>query len=63
MGRGYLLDTNIIAYWFDSERDEHERVVRRIKPLSPETPLTISAITWGEIQYGHQLVSEEPTPV
>jgi len=53
--RGYLLDTNIVVYWFDARRPQHERVVRHIQELSEATPLMISAITLGEIEFGLQV--------
>ena len=52
---GYLLDTNIVAYWFDTRRPQHERVAQRIQELPETTPLMISAITLGEIEYGLQV--------
>ena len=52
--RGYLLDTNIVMYWFDTRRPQHERVVRHIQELPEATPLMISAITSGEIEFGLQ---------
>ena len=52
---GYLLDTNIVAYWFDERRSKHQRVVQRIQELPDATPLMISAITLGEIEYGLQV--------
>jgi predicted nucleic acid-binding protein len=59
--RGYLLDTNIVVYWFDARRPQHERVVRHIQALPEATPLMISAITLGEIEFGLQ-VSKVSTP-
>jgi len=53
--RGYLLDTNIVVYWFDSRRPQHERVVHHIQELPEATPLMISAITLGEIEFGLQV--------
>ena len=50
--QGYLLDTNIISYWFDESRAQHGRVVKCIAELPPEAPLRISAVTLGEIEYG-----------
>ena len=55
--RGYLLDTNIVSYWFDEGDPLHGRVVGRVSELcesEPQSPIRISAITWGEIEYGHQ---------
>ena len=59
--RGYLLDTNIVVYWFDARRPQHECVVRHIQELPEATPLMISAITLGEIEFGLQ-VSKVSTP-
>ena len=56
---GYLLDTNIVAYWFDPRRLQHERVIQRIQDLPPEAPLVISVITLGEIEYGLWLAPED----
>lgn len=61
--RGYLLDTNIVAFWFDENRPEHQSVVSRIDALDPDTPLRVSAITLGEIHYGHQATSTVETPI
>ena len=58
--RGYLLDTNIVAYWFYVTRPQHARVVQHIQALPEATPLMISAITLGEIEYGLQ-VAESTT--
>lgn len=58
---GYLLDTNIVAYWFDIRRPQHERVVHHIQELPEATPLMISAISLGEIEYGLQ-VAKGHTP-
>lgn len=62
----YLLDTNILSYWYDGNCDEHARVLARLKaacqpdPQTGEVPrLFISAITIGEIEYGHRV---NPTP-
>ena len=52
---GYLLDTNIVRYWFDERRAEHQRVVQHIQELPDTAPLMISAITLGEIEYGLQV--------
>jgi predicted nucleic acid-binding protein len=52
---GYLLDTNIVRYWFDERRPEHQCVVQHIQGLPDATPVMISAITLGEIEYGLQV--------
>ncbi len=51
---GYLIDTQTISYWFDETSEEYPSVqaaaeVRR----SDDAPLYISAISLGEIHYGH----------
>jgi len=56
---GYLLDTNILSYWFDEKRHEHSDVKRHIDQLPEAAPLWVSAITLGEIEYGHRC---SPTP-
>ena len=56
---GYLIDTQTISYWFDEKSTEHNAVqaaaeTRRGKmPLYVSVPLYVSAITVGEIAYGH----------
>ena len=55
---GYLLDTNIVRYWFDERRPEHQRVLQHIQELD-EPPLMISAITLGEIEYGLQVTRSD----
>lgn len=64
MTRGYLLDTNIIAYWFDAHCEQHSRVLAHVNALPAKSPLVVSAITLGEIEYGHRVESESTyTPV
>lgn len=50
---GYLLDTNHVRYWYD----KHPRVVGHLSKLDPETPLRVSVITLGEMEYGHKVAS------
>ena len=59
MVRGYLLDTNIIGFWFDEQRPQHQAVVNAVASLPADAPLAISVITLGEIEYGHRAVSKE----
>ena len=61
--QGYLLDTNIVAYWFDDRRPEHRSVVDRINALPDDVPLRVSVVTLGEIEYGHRAVSLGDTPI
>ena len=58
---GYLLDTNILKFWFDARRPEHAQVRARIEAVG-ESPLYISAISLGEMSYGHSVESPTPTP-
>ena len=62
----YLLDTNIVSYWYNKHDAEHARVLDRVQaacqpdPQTGEVPrLFVSAITIGEIEYGHRV---SPTP-
>lgn len=57
----YLLDTHIVAYWYDSRRAEHAKVLARIEAVRQPDPQTqyvprlfISVITLGEIEQGHR---------
>lgn len=59
--RGYLLDTNTVAYWLDPRHPEHENVLKRIEDLPAGTMLAISAVTLGEIEYGRR-VNPRPQP-
>jgi len=61
--RGYLLDTNIVAYWFDEERAEHGKVLDHINRLPAGAPVRISVVTLAEIEYGHRAVSPADTPL
>jgi tRNA(fMet)-specific endonuclease VapC len=63
MVRGYLLDTNIVSFWFDKSKPEHDRVIKNIASLSADSPLTISVVTLGEIEYGHRAQSAQETPI
>jgi tRNA(fMet)-specific endonuclease VapC len=56
--QGYLLDTNIVRYWFDSGCPEHDWVLPHIQRLPAGTLLTVSAITLGEIEYGLRVLDE-----
>ncbi len=67
----YLLDTNILSYWYDSTPDAsgqlkptHANVVRnvaRVRTLDPQTGyvsrLFVSTVTLGEVEYGHRCVA------
>lgn len=61
--RGYLLDTNIVSYWFTGGSLQHELINTRIQSLPEGSLLAVSAITLGEIEYGHRVVSPQETAV
>ena len=57
----YLLDTNIVSYWYDSSRPEHPKVLAHVKAVRQRDPQTqyiprlfISVVTLGEIEQGHR---------
>jgi predicted nucleic acid-binding protein len=56
----YLLDTNIIGYWFDERCPQHGSVTSRIAALYPDEHLWVSAITLGEIEYGLRCRHDPP---
>lgn len=57
--RGYLLDTNIVSYWFDEQSVPNRSIVERIRRLPERAPLRISAISLGEIEFGFRVRREE----
>ena len=57
----YLLDTNILRYWYDDRCSQHAKVLARVQTVcqpDPETQyvprLFVSVVTMGEIEYGHR---------
>lgn len=61
----YLLDTNILSYWYNDRCPQHKRVVAHVEAVcqgDPQTPyiprLFISAVTVGEIVYGHRYATK-----
>ena len=48
---GYLLDTNVISRWFSG----HANVLAHIHSLPNDTPLQVSVIAIGEVEFGHQI--------
>lgn len=63
MVQGYLLDTNIIAYWFNKNRSEHQSVTENVASRPATSPLRVSAISLGEIEYGHMANPQEGEPI
>jgi predicted nucleic acid-binding protein len=59
--RDYLLDTNILSYWYDTIRPEHPRVVRAVDSARQPDPKTgyvarflVSVVALGELEFGHR---------
>jgi tRNA(fMet)-specific endonuclease VapC len=59
--RDFLLDTQMITYWYDTECPQHEAVVANVdllrkqtEPLEHNPRFLVSVITIGEIEYGHR---------
>jgi predicted nucleic acid-binding protein len=57
----YLLDTNIVSYWYDDHCKEHAKVLARVQAVCQTDPQTkyvsrlfISVVTLGEIEQGHR---------
>jgi predicted nucleic acid-binding protein len=55
---GYLIDTQIVSYWFNKSRPEHANVSAHVAALPAGTPLRVSVITVGEIAFGHASTSQ-----
>ena len=60
----YLLDTNIVRYWYDTRCPEHAKVLARVQTIRQSDPQTqyvprlfISVVTVGEIEYGHRVTA------
>jgi len=60
----YLLDTNIVSYWYDNRRPEYAKVIAHVNALRQPDPQTqyvprffISVVTLGEIEQGHRSAS------
>ncbi len=51
---GYLIDTQTLSYWFDETSGGYQVVQAAAEARrSADSPLYLSAISLGEIQYGH----------
>ncbi|MEK7794556.1 MAG: PIN domain-containing protein [Candidatus Hydrogenedentota bacterium] len=58
----YLLDTNILSYWYNTQRPEHLKVSAAVEVARQPDPQTnyvsrlfVSVVTLGEIEYGHRV--------
>ena len=52
--RDYLLDTNIWSYWYDPTKNRP--IIERLEK-EPDVKLHISAVSWGELHYGYDLLT------
>ena len=50
---GYLFDTNTIRNWFDGDSSRFPAVKAAADVRAADSPLYVSAITLGEIEFGH----------
>ena len=60
--RDFLLDTQMIRYWYDTECREHTAVIGNVEALRKlaesvehKPRLLVSVITLGEIEFGHRV--------
>ena len=67
--RDYLLDTQIIRYWYDPACPERAAVIGNVESLRTlaasakhQPRLLVSVITLGEIEFGHRVQREEHAP-
>lgn len=58
----YLLDTNIISYWYNTASEPHARIVACVAAARQPDPQTkyvsrlyVSVVTLGEMEYGHRV--------
>jgi len=57
----YLLDTNILSYWYNPRSPEYAKVLARLQAVRQPDPQTgyvprlyVSVVTIGEIEYGYK---------
>ncbi len=60
--RDFLLDTQIVRYWYDSDCSEHAAVLGNIESLIEQAAsvenkprMWVSVISLGEIEFGHRV--------
>ncbi len=58
---GYLLDTNMLTYLFDGGSPQHPAVMSHFTAMPADMPVFISAISLGEVEFGHRWESEHET--
>jgi len=52
---GYLLDLNILRAWQNPAHADHQKVLGRMAALGAAPPIFMSAVTLGEIEFGHRV--------
>ncbi len=64
--RDFLLDTQIVRYWYDDKCAQHAAVLRNIELLRKQAKsldyaprLLVSVVTLGEIEFGHRVQQGE----
>jgi predicted nucleic acid-binding protein len=64
----YLLDTNIVTYWYNRKCPQNKNVINKITQVRQPDPQTgyvsrilISVVTLAEVEYGHK-VTASPDP-
>ena len=55
---GYLIDTQTVSYWFDANLPQNKNVCDHVNALPSDAPLMVSAITIGEIAFGHTITTK-----
>jgi tRNA(fMet)-specific endonuclease VapC len=52
---GYLLDTQVITYWFGGSSGQFPNVQAAAEARERDAPLFVSAVSFGEISFGHKM--------
>jgi len=53
--RDYLLDTNIWSDWYNPKKNDY---ILRYLENAPDIKFHISAVTWGELRYGYDVLTQ-----
>jgi tRNA(fMet)-specific endonuclease VapC len=60
--KGYLIDTNMVNFWYNDQLPEHANVALHVDALDPDDLMFVSAVTIGEIGFGHAITTApDPT--
>ena len=55
---GYLIDTQIVSYWFDAKLSQHRNVCDHANALPSNATFEASVVTIGEIAFGHAVAAK-----